>query len=1160
MKLSRTRNHPHSQTSDGSSSSMGTLPATPPPSLCIPCPKTTPFSHMTPPLITQNVPTSTSTDGVSMIGRCTPTISGAANVTTSAGSGVSMIGHCTPTMSGAANVTSSAGSDFSTMDCAPTLSGAADVTTSGVSTMGRCTPTLSAAVDATTSSAAGSARCLLEGQPSSSMDHHNHHHNYHHHHHHHEATPSLIATSPPNIETSPSTIDLAPTISPNLDSESRFDRRRREGATIWSGEEPRSGFETQIDMESTLRGVTSGVADTEHRQHPSRGVTSGSERRQYPSRDVTADSECRQHPSRGVTSGVTDTEHRQHSSRGATSRNTDTERRQHPSRGATSGITDTERRQHPSRGATLGITDMERRQHSSRGVTSEVTDPEHRQPPSRGVRGADSEHRQHSSRGVTSGVTVTEHIYLDYPSTSDWDDDGGANGDEGDVPPSLTPTGGRGTRSGCIHTSVIQHTDPQALVVRETYETWHHPDSLDEHRRAWSSSLHHDGAMSSLFPGLSRSEQTSPHSVVSHVSLEPNSTPSPAPSSSHISLPQTGITSSSANQDSILQQTAPSPPSPSPPSPSLLADHSYSLVNQLTTQTAPGDVRTTEHTYSLASIGALESPPSADHTTRPALRRSHRLSTRLGLYNTANLRLRGQSSSPLVRNATELSVEHPSHASSPSVEVYEGDVAGGIGSHDSSRIHDNSTTTSRRRSRRTPFRISDLLSEHSSGGSQRRDLSSSSPSPSFFWREHHHHLHHLHPLDLDISSPSPSLITPQRGMGRDDDENDDGDMESSEQVDYALAPHSDESMLFPPSSQIPATVSPSLTAPSFDPLAIHSYVPMFLSPRSPPRATRTFHPTFGDVPASAPPESMGDGAPISTSTPAGSLFEGYRQRSVEALHEAEMLNRSLEYIVNRSFARPRPDNMSRYEGLRSRGPASGNRAGPGQSLFGTEREAEHSLFGTATGHSLFGTERNTGTSVMGGNGGDEEMPRPPSLGDLDRRVSEHMLSSRESLYSRRDRRPSRLRLRATGLGTNTSGSGAHSHTTQLGSTPVLSFSVQRSLPGSSSGNGPDFSHQTVNISSGGGGGASGGGVVVGGAGGAPTPYHTVPEPSQSAPEADVIVVDSDTDEVRQAVSRYGCVIQDFFSGGGGGNSWPCPLCKVTPPFSCVLFRHATPLL
>ena len=86
-------------------------------------------------------------------------------------------------------------------------------------------------------------------------------------------------------------------------------------------------------------------------------------------------------------------------------------------------------------------------------------------------------------------------------------------------------------------------------------------------------------------------------------------------------------------------------------------DHSYSLVDNLSSQVEAGnDVRVTEHSYSLASIGAMEAPHSND-TNPPALRRSNRLATRLNLYITSGasgLGVRNHGSS-IIENASELS-------------------------------------------------------------------------------------------------------------------------------------------------------------------------------------------------------------------------------------------------------------------------------------------------------------------------------------------------------------------------------------------------------------------------------------------------------------------------------------------------------------------------
>ena len=63
-------------------------------------------------------------------------------------------------------------------------------------------------------------------------------------------------------------------------------------------------------------------------------------------------------------------------------------------------------------------------------------------------------------------------------------------------------------------------------------------------------------------------------------------------------------------------------------------EHSYALVHSVNAQAlSDAHVLAREHSYSLASIGALEAPP-ADDVTIPVLRRSTRLATRPHPYNT----------------------------------------------------------------------------------------------------------------------------------------------------------------------------------------------------------------------------------------------------------------------------------------------------------------------------------------------------------------------------------------------------------------------------------------------------------------------------------------------------------------------------------------------
>ena len=230
---------------------------------------------------------------------------------------------------------------------------------------------------------------------------------------------------------------------------------------------------------------------------------------------------------------------------------------------------------------------------------------------------------------------------------------GSRNGDLGATSSGLTPSLDHGSSfaSDCIHTSVIQQARPRRSNGDEG--TSH---SFDAFQNTGARQFN-----SSSFDSNSATE--SPSRTESHPVI--GNSPPPLLSQLHSLF------------DESLSAATPVPPLLSnsldhrqlaPPSASSLTnDHSYSLVNQLTTHLSPNDTRITEHSYSLASIGAMEAPPSSSHASRLPLRRSNRLSTRLRPYSFSNqLQRAPNSSSPIiVSDPTELSRTGATQRSTP---------------------------------------------------------------------------------------------------------------------------------------------------------------------------------------------------------------------------------------------------------------------------------------------------------------------------------------------------------------------------------------------------------------------------------------------------------------------------------------------------------------
>jgi hypothetical protein len=152
-----------------------------------------------------------------------------------------------------------------------------------------------------------------------------------------------------------------------------------------------------------------------------------------------------------------------------------------------------------------------------------------------------------------------------------------------------------------------------------------------------------------LNPSAVAAAETQRRSVI----IDPLTSSVPSRSGDNVSQPLTPP----ANRPSDSSTTSPH-----------INEHSYSLVGQLTPDTS-NDVRATEHSYSLASIGALEAPPPLYHrhsNPNTGLRRSNRLSSQLGPRltpsNSSSVRVRGSRQGS--GNATELSRTGQNSASS----------------------------------------------------------------------------------------------------------------------------------------------------------------------------------------------------------------------------------------------------------------------------------------------------------------------------------------------------------------------------------------------------------------------------------------------------------------------------------------------------------------
>lgn len=655
----------------------------------------------------------------------------------------------------------------------------------------------------------------------------------------------------------------------------------------------------------------------------------------------------------------------------------------------------------------------------------------------------------------------------------------------------VVPEQDRARPSTHTRTSVIRHAGP-----RRSYE-WY-VNSGTEHRNGTH--------QQSDSEPLSRLHPSHPLFLVNRVESEWNSTSE----SQTPQLPQTPQLSTTAP---ISQ---PHPISPPANSSHVNNDHSYSLVGHLVAETPRSDVRVTEHSYSLASIGALEAPPHPPPHPHALLRRSNRLSARLGPYGSSNLRLRGQGASdPVPSNATELS---RTNVTSSSLETAAADNL--------------------RRRRMRPlqsFSISDLLENHIQGHPEHDRRMSSSE-------------HHAPPYPSQLLTQAPAGSNTSAAPGPES---------STPTFSGHVTPAADT----PPRSD-PLAVDSS-SGIWIDPFSTHTYVPSFMRP---PQPSRLPFPVLvapsGSLSAMGGGESLfspqgtavgGDdyslqgseynrdvgemvnhgldyrvgsrvrGQPPTTEGPLSfpvlvapggdddrappppppppPLGEGSGDNLVqggsEYHREAELLNHSMEFI----------DSMSRMRQNRGQRPRSGSNhsslSAANSSLFAREVLSRSDGRGpnrtplplAEAGMSLPWRRR-------------RERFRPhPSLAELDRHVNELMQLGMEGVASSpRPSRQRRTRHRVPGSETPPT---THStrHLRSDSNSATDSTLVRNSIPGSSgadSGSSVPVSadgNQTVSI-----------------------PYQSVTEPSIPTADSDVIVVDSDSDEVTVIINIYSAPI------------------------------------
>lgn len=641
-------------------------------------------------------------------------------------------------------------------------------------------------------------------------------------------------------------------------------------------------------------------------------------------------------------------------------------------------------------------------------------------------------------------------------------------------------------------------------------------------------------------------------------------------------------------------QSVAATPSVGPPVTSVdsahINDHSYSLVGQLDLNDghgssldpeSGGDVRMTEHSYSLASIGALEAPPQLHRNPRSTLRRSNRLSARLGPYSSASLRVPtgGQNGADTV--ATELSRigaggrrSSLSHSEPIAINPPQTDMSARhrVGSIRLPQFH-------------SPFSISSLIGE-GSGTEERSPVGVGSSG------------HDNTPYTITVQATSPLYSAESGSVSGPLHASVTGDPPSS-MLDQAITSstslhHGGGSV----SSRARTDTVPA-HARSFlaDPFGTHTYHHPPIRPMASSPSTSLLVPDNIPSPNTDPLVGVHSDPLHSAPTP-GSAFHPASEYLRHVNRETEMLNQNLEFI-NRMrsrrnhlyerapFPMPLPPALiapPAYElpSLQSDGEAlhSGHdppHSGPGpwqsmqsslqQNWYPSSHDLPQRGRGLSSQNGSGATQSGRGSSQQSGSGSSSsssqngrdsgltqqsgtsslsrrrqsERYQHPSLAELDRHVAELMLlgmeaetSSQARLRRRRPRgnghapppavtvspltqRIQQLHNSATGAVRSQTGNAtnrAHPNSDQNPSagidTPSPATTNPDSVPPHGAVSGADF-HVSVSRTS----SADGSHTMS-------IPYHNlmVLDSSSMVPPADsdVIVVDSDTDEVRVCVS------------------------------------------
>lgn len=644
----------------------------------------------------------------------------------------------------------------------------------------------------------------------------------------------------------------------------------------------------------------------------------------------------------------------------------------------------------------------------------------------------------------------------------------------------------------CIHTSVIRHTDGAS---RPQYRPSEQQSDNNSNMVISHSGTEHWNGIPQQWPDPD-SISSSTAEYVSHGIVEPFPPP----------LVRQPERESSANSHAIASspspnpvQTTPPPPPPPPTSISFLAnEHSYALVNQLSSPTSDNDVRATEHSYSLASIGALEAPSHHSTVPRTTLRRSNRLSARLGPYSSGNLRLRHQPSEASV--AAELSRTGQTYSELSSSSQ---DLGPSTGMSLMSHTHDGtvgvSNATDEEAQHRghthhhhhghTPFSISHLLgddegtSQHSGRYTSATTSSSSplNPPPDIPLLP----LHPVQPLELHsspwrhhgtvegaglFSIPSSAIANTTQTSRRRRAHNGPNVRDVHVPSPHSATVHHIPSIHRRSHQHTHHQRTPEVT---LDPPLAASTTPTTTSSTTSSTAIATPHPP--------PPRGLQE------------VFEDFQRDADyyrELSREAEMINNSLDFIESHSRRRQQQQQRNNGSGSNASSSSSGSNSVSGgsahrpvssffditladaiaTSMFGSDVsgiDIAPPPDGIVRPHHLFARETSTEAEAPG-------IATPSSAAPQEEpAIMVSTTSSRRTL-----RRNSHPRFSNRGE-MDSVPSASHSSSVAFGETDSVSASSSASLQGVSPS------------------------------------YQVVSESNVPAPDSDVIVVDSDTDEVRR---------------------------------------------